>query len=424
MTHHRRTTCRLCQSANVELAFALEPSPLAEAYLPPDHAHEADVKYPSDVFLCRDCDSVQTLDIIDASALFRDYQWQSGMSPTMMEHFRQYAASVCERLKPATESLVVDIGSNDGSLLRQFKERGCRVHGVEPAWGIADIANRAGIPTTVDFMNTATAAMIRTARKAKVVIVTANNVLAHAEEPGVILDGVREVLADDGVFVFEVSYLPDLLDSLGFDWCYHEHGIFPTVGSYNALLHRHGLELFDVERIPTKGGSIRCFAHKLGKSFIASRLETMAKISGMIHSEKWLSDPHTYCEFIRSVNAARDTVQMYLREYRDRNLSVCGYGASATTTTLLHHFKIGGMLDYLVDANEKRWGLVSPGYRLEVNSPARLYGGGANSDGMIPDAVLITAWRYADEIIANHKSYLQSGGVFIVPLPTYREVTK
>ncbi len=406
-----RTTCRLCQSPDVQLVFALEPAPLAEAYLPPERAAEGDTRYPLDVFLCRQCGGVQLLDVIDASYLFRDYQYTSSMSPDLGNHFRKYAASVCERFSPDPGSLVVDVGSNNGLLLRQFRERGCKIIGVDPARQIALQATDAGVPTYAAFMDAEIGKMIRGV-SGPADIVTANNVLAHAEEPGVILDGVREVLADDGVFVFEVSYLPDTISGMVFDYFYHEHGVFYTLDSLTKLLDRHGMNLFDVERVPTKGGSIRGFAQK--KDCLRAAYD---RLHELLAEERTHCHENVFADFIAAVNARRDETQRCLREYQQRNLRVAGYGASSTTTVLLHHFKAGGFLDYLVDDNEARQGLVSPGYHLPVKSPNELYG------PRRPDAVLITAWRFADAIIKRHRQYLEEGGVFIRPLPFFQEVT-
>ncbi len=416
MIHRRRSTCRLCNSADVQLVFALEPAPLAEAYLPSERAAEGDARYPLDVFLCKSCGGVQLLDVIDAGYLFRNYQYTSSMSPDLGDHFKRYAADVCERFKPNPGSLVVDVGSNNGLLLRQFKDRGLNVYGIDPAEEIALAASLAGIPTVPAFMNAGAGRKLRQLIS-PASIVTANNVLAHAEEPGVILDGVREVLADDGVFVFEVSYLPDTISGMVFDYFYHEHGVFYTALSLMGFLYRHGLALWDAERVPTKGGSLRCYARKSGESTpFCAPTKCLARLMG----DEVTAGHHTpepYRDFIARVNARRDETVRCLREYQGKNLRVVGYGASSTTTVLLHHFKIGGFLDYLVDDNEARHGLVSPGYHLPVKSPNELYGPNK------PDAVLITAWRFADNIIKRHGQYLEEGGVFIRPLPFFQEVT-
>ncbi len=424
MIHHRRNSCRLCQSPDVEMVFALEPAPLAEAYLPPARGtdgtgayldaaqklHEADTRYPLDVFLCRQCGGVQLLDVIDAGHLFRDYQYTSSMSPDLADHFEKYAASICERFKFETRPLLVDVGSNDGTLLRCFHIRGFRALGVEPAKEIARRANAIGVDTVPEFMNVDTAKEI-VAAHGTAKIVTANNVLAHAEEPGIILDGVREVLADDGVFVFEVSYLPDTINGMVFDYFYHEHGVFYTLRALRNLFLRHDLDFFAAERVPTKGGSIRGFAQKFTQP---NRGEL--SLAALIEEEPYQL-PAVYADFIARVNARRDETVRCLREYQQKNLRVAGYGASSTTTVLLHHFNAGGFLDYLVDDNEARQGLVSPGYHLPVCSPNELYGPNK------PDAVLITAWRFADAIIKRHRQYLEEGGVFLQGLPFFREVT-
>lgn len=436
--HHRRSACRLCNSANVELVLSLEPSALAEGYARPEDAHRFQERFPQDLFLCHDCGGVQQLDLIDPTVLFADYSYTSASSPGLSEHFQKYAESVVERFRLPPNAVVCDIGSNDGLLLSYFQKLGMDVIGVDPSKSLAELATARGIPTIADFMSVDLACFInacfydkqhpyphftedrRTSSQhlpGQAKIVTCNNALAHAEEPGVIIDGIRQLLADDGVFVFEVSYLPDLIKNMVWDWIYHEHSIYYTAVAIASLMHRHGLELFDVQRVPTKGGSIRCFAHKLGVSFPAKRLETMAQLTPLYKSEEWTRDPHTYCKFLKRINAARDVLQMHLQEYHDRGLRIAGYGASATTTTLLHHFGCAKYLDFLVDDNPRLHGLVSPGYQLPVLSPEAL-------TLRKPDVVLITAWRFADAIIARHPEFVQDGGVWIVPLPEYREIAR
>ncbi len=406
--HTRRTTCRLCCSAEVTCVLSLEPSALAEAYLPPERAHEGAATYPLDLFLCRACGGVQLLDVIDAGHLFADYWYESATSPGLSEHFRQYAKGVVARFNPRPRDLVVDIGSNDGTLLKHFQSWGLRGVGVEPSRRLADAARRAGVETRVGFMDARTgAALCCEFGPAK--IVTANNVLAHAEEPGVILDGIRELLTDDGVFVFEVSYLPELLRNRVFDYLYLEHGVFYTVGAMSHLLRLHRLELFDVQFVPTKGGSLRGFAQHEG----ATRPVAAALAGGEYRYQErddGVRDPITYRRFLSDINAERDKLLLRLDGIRASGGTVAGYGASATVTTLLHHFKLGDRLTCLADDNPQRHGLVSPGHRLPVVAPAELY-------ARKPDAVVILAWRFADQIMQAHPD---APWEWLVPLPEFR----
>ncbi|MBY0522088.1 MAG: class I SAM-dependent methyltransferase [Gemmataceae bacterium] len=408
--YRRRTTCRLCNSTDVACAFQLEPSALAEWYLPPARAHEATERFPLDLFLCKSCGHVQLFDVIDPVRLFANYVYTSASSPGLEEHFRRYADAVADRLTLAPESLVVDVGSNDGTLLRQFSQRGMRVVGIDPAREIARDATAKGIPTVCGFMDRETAGRILS-EHGPAQLCTANNVFAHNDELGDMADAIASLLADDGAFVFEVSYLLDTVQGLVFDFIYHEHLCYHSVKPMEAFLRRHGMHLFDVEWVPSKGGSLRGFAQKLGgpRGVSPHVAEFVAR-----EESAGLYETATYGAYIARVNRLRDQTTAYLQDCRAHGKSVAGYGASATVTTLLHHFKIGEMIDFLVDDNPIRPGTLSPGFGKPVKSPQALY------DDK-PDVVLIAAWRFAEAIIKRHPAYLQQGGTFIVPLPVFRE---
>ncbi len=261
--YQRRNSCRLCESTRVECVFRFEPSALAEWYFPAERADEAAAVYPMDLFLCRSCGHVQLLDVIDPVRLFSCYQYTTASSPGLEAHFQRYAAQVVDKLALPAGSLVVDVGSNDGTLLRQFAGRKMRVVGIDPATDLARAAVAAGIPTLNAFMDAQTAQRVRQ-DYGPVKLCTANNVFAHNDELGRMAAAIGSLLADDGVFVFEVSYLLDTVKGLVFDFVYHEHLCYHSVKPMDAFLRRHGMHLFDVEHVPSKGGSMRGFAQKLG----------------------------------------------------------------------------------------------------------------------------------------------------------------
>jgi SAM-dependent methyltransferase len=244
----RRNTCRLCESKNVELVLPLRPSALADSYVPKERLHISQPKYPLDVFLCRDCGHLQLLDVVDPKILFSNYLYVTSVSLGLLEHFRKYADEVLATIAPTPGSLIIDIGSNEGALLKNFKARDFRVLGVDAAKNIAALANAAGIETIADFFNSNVAGSIRQ-RHGAASIVTANNVFAHSDALPEMVDGIRDLLGPDGIFVCEVIYLLDLVQRFTFDTIYHEHLCQHSVKPLRAFFARHGLELFDVSRI-------------------------------------------------------------------------------------------------------------------------------------------------------------------------------
>ncbi len=402
-----RQTCRLCNGRDHDLALKLAPTPLADAYVPAEHRHDAQALYPLDLFLCRGCGHVQLLGVVQPEAIYRDYLYETASSLGLTEHFQRYADDVCERVAPAPGSFVVDIGSNDGALLKRFLARGMRVLGIDPAREIARRATAAGIETLPLFFNVELAGTIR-AERGPAAIVTVNNLFANVDDVAGMAVGIRELLTPDGVFVFESYYLADLLQNMVFDFLYHEHLSSFSVRPLAAFFKRHGLELIDAQRVPTKGGSLRYTVQRAG----GSRLVSPSVAAFMaLERERGLDRLETYQAFAQSLEAVKGQLLSLLREFKAQGKRIAGFGASATTTTLLYHFELREFLEFLVDENPQRHGLFSPGHHLPVLPAQALY-------ERRPDAVLILAWRYAKPIMQHHEAYRQQGGQFIVPLPT------
>jgi hypothetical protein len=223
-------------------------------------------------------------------------------------------------------------------------------------------------------------------------------------------DGIRKLLSRDGVFVFEVSYLVDIVDHMLFDTVYHEHLCYHSVKPLVRFLASHGLQLFEVERIRTKGGSIRCLVQPMeGQRPVG---ESVAQLLAL-EDQKQMDRLATFERFAAAITAAKDAVHRELAQFQSQSLPVVGFGASATVTTLLHHFDLGGSLAYLVDDNRSKWGLLSPGHHLPVRSPQVL------ADDQIR-LVVVLAWAYAENIMKNHRDFLDGGGQFLVPLPSLK----
>ncbi|MBT3361718.1 MAG: methyltransferase domain-containing protein, partial [Rhodospirillales bacterium] len=255
----RRTTCRLCGDGDLEKVLALTPTPPANAFVSDDQLSEEQPVFPLDLFMCRACAHVQMLDVVDPAVLFENYVYVSGTSPVFVRHFEDYATTLIDRFDPPAGSLVVDIGSNDGTLLRFFQNAGLSGLGIDPAKGIARKATADGIETWGTFFDGEVARQIA-AQKGTASIVTANNVFAHADDLGGIVDGVRHLLAPDGVFVFEVSYLVDVYENTLFDTIYHEHLAYHSVKPLARFFEARGMRLIEASRVDTHGGSLRAIA--------------------------------------------------------------------------------------------------------------------------------------------------------------------
>lgn len=402
----RRSTCRLCEATQLELVLQLTPTPPANAFVASDQRATPQAVFPLDVHLCGSCGHLQLLDIVDPKVLFSDYVYVSGTSPVFVEHFRRYAADVTAMVTANPRALAVDIGSNDGTLLRFFQQAGFRVLGIDPARAIAAAASAEGIETEAVFFTESVARRILDGR-GPATIITANNVFAHIDDLGDVTRGVARLLDRNGVFVFEVSYLLDVLQKTLFDTIYHEHLSYHAVRPLIGFFQRHGLELFHVQRVGSHGGSLRCFVCPMG----ADR-QPSASLASAIHEEDrhGLFSPQTYRTFASTIDSMKDEVMGLLQAIAARGETVAGYGAPAKATTLLYHFGLGGALRYIVDDSPLKQNLFSPGAHIPVLPPTALV---ENH----PDYLLILAWNFAEAIMAKCRTYRDRGGRFIVPLP-------
>ncbi len=416
MTKHvtRKSACRLCGSRALELVLPIRPSPIGDAFVTADRLGETQELYPLDCYLCADCGHLQNLDVVDPDILFRDYTYRTSVSLGLVQHFANYARSVVSDLAIPRDSLVVEMGSNDGSLLKAFQAEGMRVQGIDPARDIARAATDQGVPTLPDFFISGVAAKI-IARRGPATLFCANNVFAHVDNLADVADGIRCLLADDGVFVFEVSYIVDMIDNMVFDTIYHEHVSHHALLPMEAFLQRHGLTLFDVMRMGTKGGSIRAFAQLVstGKRAKSSRLAALMAEE----ARRGITRPQAYRDWFAAIEQRKQAVLAFLDEALRAGKTVAGYGASTTTTTLLYHFELESRLAFIADDNPFKQGRFSPGAHIPVLPSSELA-------RRRPDIVVILAWIYAEPIIARNAAFLDAGGTFLVPLPVPNTVNR
>ncbi len=403
---YRRDSCRLCDGRSLELVIKLAPTPIADDYIAVEQISEIQETYPLDLFFCHNCGHLQLLDVVDPEILFRNYTYVTSISLGLVEHFRRYADDTLRRFSPQSGALVVEIGSNDGSLLRFFKEGGMRVLGIDPAREIGKKATESGIETLPIFFTSEIGKEIR-GKRGPAAIVAANNVFAHSDSLADVADGIREMLAPDGVFVFEVSYLVDIVQKKLFDTVYHEHLCYHSVKSLDTFFRRHGMEFIDIERISTKGGSLRGFVQLAGGprkvSPSVSELITLEESLGFDKAE-------LFKDFAAELEGIKKQRLGLLRDLKAQGKVIAGYGASTTVTTLMYYFHLGDILSFMVDDNPLKQGRLSPGYHIPVLPPQALY-------ERRPDYVVILAWAYSEPIIKKHQAYLEAGGRFIKPLP-------
>jgi 2-polyprenyl-3-methyl-5-hydroxy-6-metoxy-1,4-benzoquinol methylase len=336
----------------------------------------------------------------------------TGTSTTIAAHNVAYARTVVDLLRADANDLIVEVASNDGSLLRRFAEHGVRTLGVEPATNIAALARTAGIETVNEFFDLATARSLRE-RYGPASAVIGNNVLAHVDDTRGFLAGFRALLAGDGLAIVEVPYLGELVDRLEYDTVYHEHLCYFSVTALARICEQVGLRIVRIDWVPVHGGSLRMYAMPAG----VTDKHADAVIEIMKHERaRGLSDASTFHALATGVQRTRTQLLELLRGLRAQGATIAAYGAPAKGNTLLNYCGIDTQLiDYTVDRNPLKVGRYTPGMHLPVLPVETLV-------ARQPDYVLVLAWNFIDEIIEQQPAYRQAGGKFIVPIPEPRIV--
>lgn len=407
----RSDSCCLCGSPGLVSALRLEPSPIGDAFITAEERSVEQPFLPLTVAVCPTCGHAQLEDVVDPRRLFVDYLFQTGSSPGLVEHFRQFAEVMRSRLHLTSSDRVLEIGSNDGSLLQFFQSQGLRVQGVDPSLPAASAAASKNIPTANTFFTSAVAAQLGR-EQGPFRLVVANNVFAHSADLAEMAAGIERVLSPEGVFVFEVSYLVDLVEKMLFDTIYHEHVSYHHLQPLVSFFQRHGLEIWDVERIASKGGSLRVYVQRLG----GPQARTAA-VDDLLALEQKLgvSDPAYLRSFGERLLSHRRELHQTLNRLGIEPGTLYGYGASPTTITLIAHFQLAPFLACLVDDNPQKQGRFAPGWHLPVFPSSSLL-------ERRPPWTLILAWNFSDPIIAKNQAYRAAGGRFVIPLPTIQLV--
>ncbi|MEP6811352.1 MAG: class I SAM-dependent methyltransferase [Actinomycetota bacterium] len=403
--------CRSCGAGRLEVFLSLGDMPLPDALLRREDLDKPEPRYPLDVAFCPSCSLVQILEEVPPQALFVDnYLYFSSFSEGLMRHSREHADRLIEAHALDEDSLVVEIASNDGYLLRNFAAAGIPVLGIDPAPDQAAAAEAAGVPTLTEFFDAELARRLRAeGRRADVII--ANNVMAHTPTLNSFVEGLRILLADDGVVTIENTYVKDLIDHCEFDTIYHEHFCYFSCTAVEALMRRHGLSLNAVEHFPAlQGGTLRWHVGA------QPAVEDSAREYLEAERELGLDASDYYRDFGDRVERIRDDLLALLRSLRADGKTIAAYGAAAKGSTLVNFSGIGPeLVDFVVDRNVHKHGLYMPGTHLPIADPSLLL-------ERMPDYVLLLAWNYHDEVAAQQVEYLRRGGRFILPVPTPRVV--
>lgn len=405
--YHRRKYCRLCNSSDLISVLKLESTPPANAFVTEEQKNKKQICFPLELFFCKHCYHVQLLDVISPKLLFENYVYVSGTSKVFVKHFEEYAKEILKKYPLSKNSRVLDIGSNDGTLLQFFKNQNYLVLGIDPAKKISEITSKMGIETLTDFFNYELSLKIRQ-EYGPMSLITANNVFAHVDDLEGFVKGIHHLLSKNGIFVFEVSYLADVIKNTLFDMTYHEHLSYHSILPLVSFFQKNNLELIDVIKTDVHGGSIRC---------VVQLKEGIHKVNDSVHKivkeelKIKLDHEETYKEFGEKINSQKTKLQNLLKKIKDDNKTIAGFGAPAKSTTLLYHFNIDpAIMEYIVDDNKLKQNLFSPGKHIPIVSSEIIY-------EKRPDYLLILAWNFAESIMKNHQKFKKQGGKFIVPLP-------
>ncbi len=405
---HRCTAC----GSPLEQVFAdLGMQPPCEAFVSPAIGSAMEAFYPLTAYVCSNCFLVQVPSALAPEEIFTDYAYFSSFSTSWLDHAARYVGMVTDRFGLNGDSYVIELASNDGYLLRGFVERGIPCLGIEPAVNVAEAARRVGVPTLTEFFGVELGRRLA-ADGAYADLMIGNNVLAQCPDLDDFIGGVAEVLKPDGVLTLEFPHLIRLIEGRQFDTIYHEHFYYFSLMTAQALLERHGLRVFDVEELPTHGGSIRVYGCRATSSAHAVS-PRVAALQAEEHAYG-LDSIARYQDFEDEVRQAKRSILRFLIDAKEAGKRVVGYGAPGKGNTLLNYCGIRtDFLDYLVDRNPLKQGMFAPGSRIPIVAPERLR-------ETEPDYVVIMPWNLKEEI-AEQQAYIREwGGRFVTFLPDVR----
>ena len=400
--------CRFCGKPLIHTFVDLGMSPLCQTHIEPSQLNAMEPFYPLHSFVCTECFLVQLPEHVAPKAIFEEYAYFSSYSDTWLNHAKNYVEMISSRLELNAQSLVMELASNDGYLLQYFKAKGTQVLGIEPAKNVAQVAIEKGIPSVTEFFGRELAhKLVREGRRADLVV--GNNVLAHVPNINDFVGGMKIVLQSRGVITMEFPHLIRLIEENQFDTIYHEHFSYLSYTTVEQVFAAHGLKIFDVDELPTHGGSLRiyaCHAEDSSRSILQSATDLKAREAA------WgISKLDRYQAFGEKVQATKRGVLAFLIDAKENGKSIVGYGAPGKGNTLLNLCGIcTDFLDYTVDRNPYKQGKYTPGTHIPICSPERIR-------VTKPDFLFILPWNLKDEVMRQNSFIKEWGGRFVVPIP-------
>lgn len=400
--------CRFCNTTLKHLFVSLGSAPLSNSFLTKEQLHKMQSFYPLDVYVCSNCFLVQVEEFETPENIFSDYAYFSSYSDTWLKHAKDYVDKMINLFGFNNQSYIVEIASNDGYLLQYFLNKGVSVLGIEPAKNVAEEAIQKGIPTEIVFFGTQIAKRLVSEGKSADLLL-GNNVLAHVPNLNDFVAGLKILLKPHGVITMEFPHLMKLIDEVQFDTIYHEHLSYLSFLTVDKVFASHGLTIFDVEEIPTHGGSLRIYARhseSVNKEMSKSVNELMRK-----EQEAGLDKIETYQSFSEKVKGIKRDILNFLIQAKEKGKIIVGYGAPAKGNTLLNYCGIKtDFIDYTVDRNPYKQGRYLPGSHIPIESPDKIR-------ETKPDYVLILPWNIKDEVMKQMSFIKEWGGKFIIPIP-------
>ncbi|MEZ4727774.1 MAG: class I SAM-dependent methyltransferase [Caldilineaceae bacterium] len=408
-THHgHQPYCRFCGNSLQHTFVDLGMSPLCESYVSAEDLNHMEPFYPLHVYVCDQCFLVQLEEFVSPEHIFTEYAYFSSYADSWLRHCRNYTDMVIERFQLNDKSFVVELASNDGYLLQYFVEKQIPTLGVEPAVNVAKVAVEKGVPTLVEFFGTACAQrMVSNGQQADLLI--GKNVLAQVTDLNDFVAGMKLLLKPTGVFTIEFPHLIRLVEGNQFDTIYHEHFSYFSFITAEKIFAAHGLTLFDVEELPTHGGSLRIYGrhHADSSKPVSERVTAMHALEEAVG----ITDMAYYSAFAEKVKNTKRKLLNFLIDARKEGKTVAGYGAPGKGNTLLNYCGVRtDFLDYTVDRNPYKQGKFLPGTHIPIFTPERI-------QETKPDYVLVLPWNFKEEIMDQVSYIRQWGGKFVVPIP-------
>lgn len=396
--------CYICSNDNLIQFLDLGKHPPPLNFVSKENSKQIQPSYPLQVCFCNNCGLVQLRDAVDPNIMFKDYLYTSGVSTAFRNHLSQFAKSLVDKFSPLSKDLVIDIASNDGTLLKFFQSYGVRVLGIEPS-NIAKLAEENGISTVNDFFNESVAnKILENHGQAKIITIT--NAFAHIKDLDSIMKGIKLLLVKDGVFVSESQYLVDIIEKLEYDTIYHEHLRYYSLHTLLQLFEKYDMEVFDCERISSHGGSIRVYAASKGQFIKSDNIENMLILERKLN----LLSIETYKEFANRVYENKNDLLSMLTKIKSSGQKIVGISAPARSSTILNFCHIdSSILDYIVEKSPLKLGKFTPGTHIEVVDDSKLV-------EEQPDYALLLSWHLSDSIIPKIQNDGYKGKI-IVPLP-------